>query len=484
MLIKKTFGFSSLQVLGVSAAVAGLLTMTGCNLPQRGAEAQSPRAERNKGPAPVDTAIARTGSLRGNLTYTGTTGPVQEISLRSQAEGQLLNLNVDLGDPVQRGQVLARLNDEILVTAVNEAQAELAARASEVASAQTQVSNARAQAERARLERQQAQANTARLQKFLNAQIEQARLQAQQARADAARLQKLVKAGAIAAQQAQQSQTTARTANQTFLREEANAVQQIGQARSAARTASQALRSAQEQVRTQQQAVTAAQGRVAAQKAVVAQAQKRQSYAVLTSPITGAVLQRLTETGNLIQPGNELLRLGDFSRVKVNVEVSELELGDIRVGQPANVRLDAFPNQQFSGTVTRLSPAADPTARLVPVEVTMSNPQGRVGGGLLARVSFAQGATQRVAVPETALQDTGQTGQTISQSRGSSTVFVVFQEGRQAKVKARQVAVGDRANGQVEILSGLRPGEQFVARSGRPLKDGAAVRLSILSEKS
>lgn len=459
--------------------LAGLLiTLTSCGLLPRGdAEAQSGGFSR-RGPAAVDVAIARRGSLQRGLTYTGTTRPVQEVSLRSQVEGQLLSLNVDVGDPVRQGQVLARLDDAILVTTVNEAQAELAARASEVASAQAQVNNARTQAERARLELQQAQANTTRLRRLLNAQVEQARLEFQQAQADATRQQTLVKAGAIAAQQAQQAQTAARTANQAFLRERANTVQQVGQAQTAIRTANQALRSAQEQVRTQQQAVAVTQGRVSAQQAVVAQTQKRQSYSVLTSPITGLVLQRLTETGNLIQPGGEILKLGDFSQVKVIVEISELELAEIRLGQFANVRLDAFPNRQFLGKVTRLSPAADPTARLVPVEVTIPNSQGRIGSGLLARVSFAQAAAQRVVVPEAAFQELP------GQARGRSTLFVVTGEGNQAKVAARQVAVGERADGQVEVLSGLRPGERFVARSGRPLKDGQAVRLSILSEKS
>lgn len=475
-------GFSSLQVLRSLAVVAGLLPMlTGCNLlPEWQAEAQSQSSEARgrSGPASVDAAIARTGSLQRALEYTGTTRPVQEVSLRSQVEGQLLSLSVDVGDRIKQGQVLAELDDAILVTTVNQAQAELAARASEVASAQAQVTNARTQTERARLELQQAQANTTRLQKLLNAQVEQARLESQQAQADAARQQKLVSAGAIAAQQAQQAQTAARTANQALLREKASAVQQVGQAQTAARTANQALRSAQEQVRTQQQAVAVTQGRVAAQQAVVAQVQKRKSYSVLSSPITGSVLERLTETGNLIQPGGEILKLGDFSRVKVIVEVSELELAEIRLGQSASVRLDAFSNRQFLGKVTRLSPAADPAARLVPVEVTIPNPQGQIGSGLLARVGFDQAAAQRVVVPEAAFQ------KTAGQSSSKSTLFVVTGEGNQAKVAARQVAVGERADGQVEILSGLRPGERFVARSARPLKDGQAVRLSILSDKS
>ncbi len=433
MLITKILvGFSRLQVLRGLAVVAGLLAMlTGCNiLPEREAEAQSQSSEArgSRGPASVDAAIARTGSLQSVPEYTGTTEPLQEVSLRSQAEGQLLDLRVDVGDRVSRGQVLARLNDNLLVAAVLEAEAELAALESEVVRAQTQVGNARTQ-------------------------VEQARLTLSQAQADAGRSQQLARAGAIARQAAQLDQTEAQTAVQGW-------------------------RSAQVQVRTEQQAVAAAQRRVAAQQAVVAQAQEQQSYSVLRSPVTGLVLQRPTESGNLVRIGDEVLRLGDFSRVKVVVQVSELELANVRVGQSARVRLDAFPNQQLTGEVVRISPVADPTARLLPVEVTIPNPDSRTGSGLLARVSFAQRAVQRIVVPETALQETA------VQKSNRSTLFVVTGEGDQAKVAARQVAVGKRADGQVEILSGLKPGERFVARSGKPLKDGAAVRLSILSERS
>lgn len=232
------------------------------------------------------------------------------------------------------------------------------------------------------------------------------------------------------------------------------------------------MQSAWQQVRTRQQTVVASLGRVRAQEAVLAQVEERRTYAVLRSPISGAVLEKVTEPGNLVQPGNEVLKLGNFSEVKVVVQVSELELADLRVGQTAIVKLDALPDQELAGRVTRISPAADPTARLVPIEVTIPNVEGRIGSGLLARVQFSSGtAQQQVVVPESAIGE-----------GDAPTLFVVQGEGEQAKAVARSVQVGDRANGQVVILSGLEEGEAFIASSSRPLKDGQPIRLSILSE--
>ena len=428
--------------------LAGLLvSLSGCGfLSKTEAEAQStPGSQQGGQVTPVDVAIAKTGTLQEETPFTGSTRPVREISLRAQVEGRLLNLQVGIGDLVKQGQIVAQLDDSLLMTSVSQAQAELGALQSEVARAQTQVSNARALAEQARVELKQAQV-------------------------DAARRQTLGNQGAISQQEAELAQTAAQTAQQT-------------------------LQSALEQIRTEQQAVEAAKGRVAAQQAAVAQERERRSYALIASPINGVVLEQISEPGNLIQPGGEVLRLGDFSRVKVVVPVSELELANIRVGQSVRVSLDAFPNDSFAGSVTRISPAADQAARQVPVEITIPNSNGRIGSGLLARVNFTSSKQERVVVPETALQEagrgrggatkaegTGEAGNRGSNSQSTEgTVFTVTGTGSEAKVQARPVQVGDRVNGQVEILSGLQPGERFVSRSGKPLKAGETVRLSILS---
>lgn len=417
----------SLTYLGLAGA---FLVSSGCGLMPKSDAQPQPRSQQS-GPPAVDTAVAAVGALKEDRQYTGTTRPVREVSLRSQAEGRITDISVNVGDAVQSGQVLARLDNRIASSSVAQAEAEVAARESEVASLQAEVENARTQVERSRLE-------------------------LQQARSDYDRQAQLFRQGATSEQTAE----TART--------------KVG-------TAEQVLRSAEKQVGNREQAVTASRRRITAQEAIVEQERERQSYSVLTSPVTGSVLARSTEPGNLAQAGSEILRLGDFNQVKVEVRVSELELAKVRVGQSAQVRLDALPNQSLSGQVTRISPAADSRSRLIPIEVTIPNSNGRIGSGLLARVSFRQGQAQRVVVPDSAVQIGVKSQAPQAALPKSATLYVVNRAGEQATVSARQVQLGDRADGQVEILSGLKPSESFVVRSSGELKEGAPVRLSVLS---
>jgi RND family efflux transporter MFP subunit len=417
------------------------LLSSGCSLLPPG-DAQSESSRPQEKSLSVDIAVASLGSLEKDTEYVGTTFPVREVSLRSRIEGQLLDVAVDVGDRVEQGQVLARIDDSISASTVAEAEAEVAALQSEVASLAADVNDARAQ-------------------------VEQAQLELRQAQSDAARTNQLFEQGAISEQEAELDRTA------------------VG-------TAEQALRSAQQQVANRSSAVVAAQKRVAAQEALVAQEQQRQSFTVLNSPVTGSVLERVLEPGDLAQPGDEVLRLGDFSQIQVQVQISELELAGVRVGQIAQVQLDALPEKTFTGEVTQISLAADATARLIPVEVTIPNSDRRIGRGLLARVDFEQqsdkpngmASLRNIVVPETAVQVASEGVKQNNSQSDTATIFILKREGKQATVTARQVKLGDRANSRVEILSGLKPGEEFVVRSSDNLQNGDRVRLSFISESS
>lgn len=394
--------------------------LSGCDkILTKDVEAQSPSQNRNQ-PLSVEVTTAKIQSLTQGVNYVGNTQPEREVSLRSQTEGRLLSLNVDVGDRVTNGQLIAQLDDTLLQTAISEADAQLAVLKSEVINSQNEVSNAQVQ-------------------------VKEAQVQLKQTQADAKRYQDLASQGAVSLQQAEVAQTNAEVASQRLL-------------------------SAQEQVRIRQEGVIASQQRVKAQNSALAQVKERRSYSLLTAPIAGIVLEKITEPGNLVQPGGEVIKIGDFSRVKVVVPISELKLEDIRVGQSVTVTIDAFADQSFNGTISRISPASNAQTRQIPIEVSIPNSDGRIGSGLLARVKLGEN-NQGIMVPESALQGENQ-----------DTIFVIKNSGDQKIVEARKIQQGDRRNNLVEISSGLSEGERFVVRSSRPLKEGEIVQLSVLSQ--
>ncbi len=383
------------------------------------APAQSEREERA---AVVDIAIASAADADGRI-YTGTTRPARQVSLRSQAEGRLLDLTADVGDAVQQGQVVGTLDSGLLQTVVGEARAELAARQFEVAQAEAELADIRTS-------------------------IEDARVRLQQASNDAQRLSTLAAQGAVSTQQAEQAQTTVSTSQQ-------------------------ALASSQEQVRTRQQAVAAAQQRVEAQRSILQETQQRLSFANLTASLSGIVLERVAEPGDLVLPGEAVLSLGDLSQVLVVIEVTDTNLSSFSLRQAIDLQIDAFPGEAFTGSVTRISPVADSASRQLPVEITVANPGSRISSGLLARVIGLGAQSDAVSVPESALENS---------ETSDNQIFVISENNGTSVVEARTVQVGDRTEGQVAILSGLTPGEQYVVRSSQPLEGGQIVEPSLTSE--
>ncbi|MEO0855127.1 MAG: efflux RND transporter periplasmic adaptor subunit, partial [Cyanobacteria bacterium J06648_11] len=284
------------------------------------------------------------------LTYTGTTYPDRQVTLRSRIAGEAIDLPVDVGDAIARGDILARLDGELQTAMLNEAEAELSARRAETAQAEVSISDARAA-------------------------VVQAQSTRDQAHTDAMRLRQLADQGAISEQEAEAAELTIANAEQALL-------------------------SAQAQVDAQQQAIASAADRIDSQQAIVEQAQRQLERAVLRSPLTGVVLSRQVDVGDFVETGTTVLEIGDLSSIEVTVRVSELDIGRLSVGQPVEVKLDAFPNQAaIVGRIERMAPVAHSTSRLLPVQVKIPNPDGRIGSGLLARVQFASAQSARLLVP-------------------------------------------------------------------------------------
>ncbi len=400
---------------------SSLLSLIGCSNIEE--TENQPNIASVEKPIAVDVGIANLNNSTDITEYIGTTKPVQEISLRSQVEGKLLALNGNVGDRLITGQLLATIDDSLLMAAVNEAEAELTALESELAQAKAEVNNAETQLKRNEAELTQAENN-------------------------AARYTTLLKDGAISQQEAENFQTIAQIARKNLL-------------------------SAQEQIQIEKQAVTALIARITAQQAVISQEKARLSYSRLFSPINGIVLEKMTEVGNLITPAMELLKLGDFSQIKILVPVSELELPNLTLGQSVEIKLDAFPDLTFTGKLITIAPIVDQNNRKLNIEIILDNPDNRIGSGLLARIKIQSQQSQKIIIPETAL----------TQKENNNYLFIIEnQQEDKAQVKQKSVVVGNIVNGKVEINSGLQPGDRFVINSSKPLKDADEVVLSILSE--
>lgn len=390
------------------------------------AQEETPTRQMPSTPA-VDVIKVTTGFLSQPREYIGTTEPIKEVILRAQAEGQILNLTVDVGDRVTTGQIIAQLDDTLLKAGLYKAEAELASLNSAVTEAQADVISAQAQ-------------------------VKSNEVQLAQAKVDANRLEELYNEGAIAKREVELAQTEAKTAQQTVIASES-------------------------QVNVKQAAVKTAKGRITSQKAIIQEEKKRLTYTQIKAPSSGYVLERLTEQGNLIQPGGEVIKIGDFSQVKVTVAVSELDLENLALGKSVNVTLDAFPNQQFTGIINRISPSADRNSRQIPIEILLGNSEQKINGGLLTRIKFTNNNNPPILIPETALKINNPRENTLS-----NTVFVLSENNDQTQVTTRQVTLGQSKNGKVEILNGLTTLDRIVVRSSDKLENGTTVRLSVISQ--
>jgi RND family efflux transporter MFP subunit len=220
-----------------------------------------------------------------------------------------------------------------------------------------------------------------------------------------------------------------------------------------------------------QQIITAAEyerdrAQLASSRASRDQLQTRLGYATVRAPISGVVTEKNVEAGDIVGVQNRLFTIAFVDTLVVRVQVSELDVVGLRPGATSRLTLDAFPGQPVIGTIRRIFPAADPTTRLVPVEVALTGADARLARpGFLARVNFVLGERQGVRlVPASAI---------VSNAAGSRFVYIV--QGDHAE--RRVVEIGMTSEGRVEIVQGLDGGEVVVVAGANALRDGAAIRV-------
>jgi Cu(I)/Ag(I) efflux system membrane fusion protein len=169
-----------------------------------------------------------------------------------------------------------------------------------------------------------------------------------------------------------------------------------------------------------------------------------------SAPRDGIVLERNAIEGMRAQPGDVLFRVADISVVWALIDVAERDLGAVSVGQPVVVRARGYPGREFAGKVAVIYPQVNKDTRTARIRIELTNPDFALLPDMYVDAGIDTGSPRPVlAVPESAVLDTG----------SQQTVFV---EKGQGRFEPRDVKVGQRGDGYVEIRMGLAEGETVV----------------------
>jgi Cu(I)/Ag(I) efflux system membrane fusion protein len=168
------------------------------------------------------------------------------------------------------------------------------------------------------------------------------------------------------------------------------------------------------------------------------------------SPVSGVVTEKKALQGMRFMPGEELYQISDLSSVWVVADVFEQDIGLIKTGATATVRINAYQDKRFEGKVSYVYPTLNADTRTVPVRIELANPELLLKPAMFAQVEMSVSARGRVVtVPVSAVIDSG------------TRQIVLVQKG-EGRFEPREVRPGARSDAYIEIVEGLKDGEQVV----------------------
>jgi RND family efflux transporter MFP subunit len=389
-----------------SIVVAGLSALSsGCSSDTRAAAATvAPVVE----PVSVSTVAVDSRPLERQLRVTGSLVADEQAEVSAELAGRITATPVERGTRVARGTVLVHIS------------------ASET-SAQLQEADANAAQIEARLGLAPGETfDSKRVPEVLNAQAS-----VDLAEAEFARIKSLLDQKVVSQSEFDQRRTQVEAARQQY--------------KVALNAAEQSFRS------------------LRAARARVALAAKSLADTAVRAPFDGLVAERAVSVGDYVTKGARVATVVSIDPLRVELTVPEQAIAQIKVGQPVKLTVDAYPGEQFTGTVRFVSPSLRVDQRALTVEAVAPNKDGRLKPGLFATALIQQGSpAPALTVPESALE-------TVS---GTSRVYVM----KDGKAEERIVTLGEQVGNQVEITTGLTQGEHIVSEPRGRVADGMAVR--------
>src|SRR2546425_8083926 len=361
-----------------------------------------------------------------------------KIAVGAKVMGRVAWIGVEKGDKVQQGQVLVRLEDNDFRAQSNQARANLAA-------AQARLDQLR---------------TGSRPQEKLKdkAGVLQAEATLRNAEAEYERSDKLYRAGVSSKAELDR------------------AIAQRDTARALLEAARQS--SAMTDMGPRAEEIRAAEAQVRQMKAALDYAETQLAATEIKAPVSGTVLQRIVERGEMVSPSafgesgarTSVVALADLQDLQIELDISQADFARLKMGQRAEIIPEAFPSLRYKGFIAEIAPEANRAKATVQVKVKVDDPNEQVRPEMNARVNFLGDGPQssqsksapRVLVPKAA----------VVRKDGSAFVFVL----KGNKVEQRSVRLGDEAGDFYYVFEGLSGGESTATGGVDKLRDGDRVK--------
>jgi RND family efflux transporter MFP subunit len=367
------------------------------------------KAKDDGGPIKVHIAPVVARELRREVEAVGSLFPFEEVTISSEIDGRVEEVSADLGDRVAPSQILVRISDEEqrYLLAQSEAQLRQSLQSLGLKSEKDKVSDIRETPD-----------------------VRRAQADLFEAEQRYKRVRNLVEQGIGSRQDLDQAQARF-------------------QALSAAydTTVNQTRNLIQEVERT---------------KAVVDLQRKKLRDTTVRAPFAANIKERLVNVGQYVRPNTPLFTLVQTDPIRLRIEVPERMAPWVKIGQTADVLLEAFPGRTFSGRIWRISPTVDQSKRTFLVEALIPNESAALKPGFYAKARVRTDKSDRIRlVPATA----------INYVYGANKIYVVTD----GTIEAREVRIGDRVGDHVEIAEGVSDGEQVATTQLNRLDTGTHV---------
>jgi len=378
------------------------------------------------------TAKLEQGELAVAVAETGTIEPLTKVEIKSRVAGQVSQLLVDVGDRVEKGQLLIQLDR----TDMERERARSAADRDMV---------------KARLEMLEAGSRPEEIQEA-RAQLEQAKSAFTRAEAEHRRSQAALKAETITLRDAE----TARNDHDVARAQQAAAKARLARLTAGARA--EELMEARAQLSKAEVALSAADDQL--------------SYASIRSPMAGTVIRRGIEVGEMVSPGvsataqgTSMLTVADLDRLILKSSLNQIDIGKVRKGLTVEVRVDSAPGKVFVGTIHKVAPAAEASQnsqdglQTFPIETIL---KGETGGRTdLLKPGMSADLDIRVTTKPNALF---LPVEAVVRGKGDEGTVTLPAAGKDGKTETRKVKLGLTNDHQIEIVEGLSKGDTVLIK--------------------